>query len=73
MFATWKPVKYLCFGEGAAIDIIKVSGKPRITAMPAAIAGRVIRSSHTNQSAARLAFETIRVKLSAGSADVDVY
>jgi dienelactone hydrolase len=63
----------LCFGEGAAIDIIKVSGKPRISAVSAAIAGRVISSAHSNQSAARLAFETIRVKLSAGSADVDVY
>ena len=55
------------------MDIIKISGKPRISAVSAAIAGRVISSAHSNQSAARLAFETIRVKLSAGSADVDVY
>ena len=39
----------------------------------AAIAGCVVNGTHTNQSATRLAFETFRVKLSAGAADVDIY
>jgi dienelactone hydrolase len=55
------------------MDIIKVSGKSRTSAVSAAIAGRVVSSAHSNQSDARLTFETIRVKLSAGSAGVDVY
>ena len=43
------------------------------SARSSAIAGCVDGASHTNQCAARLAFETIRVNLSAGAANVDIY
>ena len=38
-----------------------------------ALAGGDASGAHTNQSAARLAIETIHVKLSAGASDVDLY
>jgi len=38
-----------------------------------ALAGGEVSGAHTNQSAARLAIETIPVKLSAGASDVDLY
>jgi dienelactone hydrolase len=63
----------LCLEEEDAIDIIKVSGKPRISAVSATVAGHAISNAHANQSAAMLAFEPVHVKLSAGSAGVDVY
>jgi dienelactone hydrolase len=44
-----------------------------VITVSAAIAGRVVSGVHTNQSATRLAFETIRVKLSAGTTDLDIY
>jgi len=48
------------------------SGLVTIT-VPSAIAGRVVSSGHTDQPAAMPACETLRVKLPAGAANVDIY